>query len=59
VGGRRGRGGLPLDADHEDELGFGGDIVGAFFLADAGETDLLTLGIAVFLDVGLGTLEDD
>ena len=54
-----GRGGLPLDAEHEDELGFGGDIVGAFFLADAGETDLLTLGIAVFLDVGLGTLEDD
>jgi hypothetical protein len=35
-----------------------GDVVGAFLLGDAREADLLTLSIAVLLDVGLGTLED-
>jgi hypothetical protein len=49
----------PLDADHEDELGFSGDIVRAFLLANAGKADLFALSITVFLDVGFGTLEDD
>ncbi len=51
--------GLPLDADDEDELRFGGDVEGAVLLAQAGKADLLTLGIAVFFDVALGALEDD
>jgi hypothetical protein len=51
--------GLPLDADDEDELRLGGDVEGAILLAQAGKTDLLTLGVAVFFDVALGALEDD
>ncbi len=47
-----------LDADDEGEARLGWDVVGAFLLGDAGETDLLALCIAVLLDVGLGTLED-
>ena len=47
-----------LDASNEDELGLGGDIVAALGLGDASETDLLTLVVAVLLDVGLGALED-
>jgi hypothetical protein len=34
------------------------DVVGAFLLSDTRQADLLTLGIAVLLDVGLGALED-
>lgn len=55
----RGGEGLPLDADYEDELGLRDDIEVSFLLTEAGETDLLALGITVFLDVGLGALEDD
>ncbi len=51
--------GLPLDADDEDEQRLGGDVEGAVLLAQAGEADLLTFGIAVFFDVALGALEDD
>ena len=47
-----------LDAGNEDELGLGGNIVAALGLGDASETDLLTLVVAVLLDVGLGALED-
>jgi hypothetical protein len=50
---------LPLDADQEDQLGLGGDVEGALLLGNAGKADLLALGIAVLLDVLLGTLEDD
>lgn len=50
---------LPLDADDENELRFGGDVKGAILFAQAGKADLLTLGIAVFFDVALGALEDD
>jgi hypothetical protein len=35
------------------------DVEGSILLAQAGESDLLTLGIAVLLNVGLGALEDD
>jgi len=48
-----------LDADKEDQLGLGGDVERAILLGSARETDLLTLAIAVLLDVLLGTLEDD
>lgn len=47
-----------LDADDEDQLGLSGDIVAALGLGDASKTDLLTLVVAVLLDVGLGALED-
>ena len=47
-----------LDAGNEDELGLGGNIVAALGLGDASETDLLTLVVAVLLNVGLGALED-
>lgn len=55
----RGKIGLPLDPDDEDKFGLGGDVVGAFLLTQAGETDLLALCIAVLLDIRFGTLEDD
>lgn len=47
-----------LDADDEDELGLGWDVVAALGLGNAREADLLALCIAVLLDVGLGALED-
>jgi len=49
----------PFDTDDEDELGLGGDVIGAFLLAQTSKTDLFTLCIAVLLDVRLGTLEYD
>ena len=50
---------VPFDADDEDKRWLGGDIKGAILLAQTSETDLLTLSIAVLLDVGFGALEDD
>lgn len=47
-----------LDAGDEDELGLGRDVVRTLGLGDASKTDLLTLVVAVLLDVGLGALED-
>jgi hypothetical protein len=47
-----------LDADDESQLRLLLDVEGAVLTAQPGESDLLTLGIAVLLDVGLGTLED-
>jgi len=47
------------DTNYEDQFGLGRDVERAILLAQAGKTDLLTLCIAVFLDVLLGTLEDD
>jgi hypothetical protein len=48
-----------LDAENEDELVLVRNVERAVLLAQTGESDLLTLGIAVLLDVGLGALEDD
>lgn len=48
-----------LDADDEGKLWLGRDVEGAVLLAQARQTDLLTLGIAVFFDVGFRALEDD
>ncbi|KND92737.1 hypothetical protein TOPH_02882 [Tolypocladium ophioglossoides CBS 100239] len=54
------RGGdLPLDTEDEDQLRLGGDVGRVLLLGNTGQTDLLALGIAVLLDVLLGTLEDD
>ena len=50
---------LPLNSDNEDELSLGRDIVGAFLLAQAVKADLFTLCIAVLLNVGFGTFEND
>jgi hypothetical protein len=49
----------PLDADQEDQVGAGGNVGRVALAGDAGETDLLALGLTVLLDVLLGTLEDD
>jgi hypothetical protein len=48
-----------LDADEEDQLLLSGHVEVALLLSNAVEADLLTLGIAVLVDVLLGTLEDD
>ena len=50
---------IPLDADNEDDLGLGRDVVRAGLLSLTSKADLLTLLVAVLLDVRLGTLEDD
>ena len=47
-----------LDADHEDELGLLLNVESTVLARETGEADLLTLCIAVLLDVGLGALED-
>jgi len=48
-----------LDSDDEDKLGLLLDIEATLLLAQASESDLLALSIAVFLDISLGPLEDD
>lgn len=50
---------IPLDADDEDQLGLLRYVKLATLLGNASQADLLTLSIAVFLNVLLGTLEDD
>lgn len=50
---------IPLDTDNKGKLGLGGDEERAVLLGLARQTDLLTLGIAVLLNVLLSTLEDD
>ena len=47
-----------LDTHNEDKLGLVRDVEVALLTGDTTEADLLTLTIAVLLDVGLGTLED-
>ena len=49
----------PLDSHDKDKLGLLIDKEAALLSAHASKPDLLALGIAVLLDVGLGTLEDD
>jgi hypothetical protein len=48
-----------LDSHDEDKLGLVFNKEGALLLADAGESNLLTLRITILLHVLLGTLEDD
>jgi len=48
-----------LDTDNEDQFGLSRNIERTFLLAQAGQADLLALCFAIFLDIGLGTLEDD
>jgi hypothetical protein len=48
-----------LDTDNKDQLGLVRDVEVTLLAGDAGQADLLTLSIAVLLDVGLGALEDD
>ena len=48
-----------LDTDNEDQLGLILDVEVALLAGSAGQADLLTLSIAVLLDVGLSTLEDN
>lgn len=48
-----------LDAENKDQLVLVGNVEGAVLLAQTCESNLLTLGVAVLLDVGLGALEDD
>ena len=48
----------PLDTDNEDKLRLVRDVEVALLAGDTTETDLLTLSVAVLLNVGLGTLED-
>lgn len=48
-----------LDADDEGKFGLSWDVEVALGLGKAVKTNLLTLCVAVFLDVLLGTLEDD
>jgi len=50
---------VPLDTDNEDQLGLIVNVEVALLAGSAGQADLLTLSIAVLLDVGLGALEDD
>lgn len=48
-----------LDADNEDQVVLGGNVERVVLLGNAGQADLLALGITVLLDVLLSTLEDD
>jgi hypothetical protein len=55
VGGRD----IPLDTDNEDQLWLVINVEVTLLAGSAGQADLLTLSIAVLLDVGLGALEDN
>jgi hypothetical protein len=50
---------IPLDTDNEDQLGLIIDVEATLLAGSAGQADLLTLSIAVLLDVGLSALEDN
>jgi hypothetical protein len=52
-------GNIPLDTDNEDQLGLVINVEVTLLTGSAGQADLLTLSIAVLLDVGLSALEDD
>ena len=49
---------IPLDTDDEDKFGLLLNVECAILSAQSTKSDLLTLCIAILLDVGLGTLED-
>jgi hypothetical protein len=48
-----------LDTDNEDQLGLVVNVEVALSTGSAGQADLLTLSVAVLLNVGLSALEDD
>jgi hypothetical protein len=48
-----------LDTDNEDQLGLVIDVEVTLLAGSTSQADLLTLSIAVLLDVGLSALEDD
>jgi len=48
-----------LDTDNKDQLLLSRDVEGVVLLGNTSKTDLLTLRVTIFLDVLLGTLEDD
>lgn len=50
---------IPLDTDNEDQLGLVINVEVTLLAGSAGQADLLTLSIAVLLDVGLSALEDN
>ena len=50
---------IPLDTDNEDQLGLVINVEVTLLAGSAGQADLLTLSLAVLLDVGLSTLEDN
>ncbi len=49
---------IPLDTDDEGKLGLFVNVETATLPGQSTESDLLTLCITVFLDIGLGALED-
>ena len=49
----------PLDTDNKDQFGLIRDVEVSFMTSNTSKTDLFTLRITVFLDVGFGALEDD
>ena len=49
---------LPFDTDDESKLGLLLHVEIAALSGQSTQSDLLTFRISVFLDVGLGTLED-
>ena len=50
---------IPLDTDNEDQLGLVIDVEVTLLAGSTSQADLLTLSIAILLDVGLSALEDD
>lgn len=50
---------IPLDTDNEDQLGLIVNVEVTLLAGSAGQADLLTLSVAVLLDVGLSALEDN
>lgn len=42
---------VPLDTDHEDQLGLVRNVERAVLLANTGKADLLALSITEFLDI--------
>lgn len=49
----------PLDTDNKDQLGLLRNVEATLLAGNASEADLLTLSIAILLDVGLSALEND
>ena len=50
---------IPLDTDGEDQLGLSSDMEGVILLRSALRIDQVAFGLAVLLEVALGTFEDD
>jgi hypothetical protein len=59
VVGEAAEGNQPLDTDDKGQFWLLLDVEGSLLSAQASQSNLLTLGIAVLLDVGLGALEDN